>query len=45
MKTSDLPTTEIANEVGFVETVTFEQEFKKYTLMTPKEFKKSIGPK
>ncbi len=43
MKTSDLPTTEIALEVGFVETITFEQEFKKYTLMTPKEFKKSIG--
>ena len=44
MKTSDLPTTEIAHEVGFVETITFEQEFEKYTLMTPREFKKSVAP-
>ncbi len=44
MKTSDLPTTEIAYEVGFVETITFEQEFKRYTLMTPLQFKKSIRP-
>jgi len=44
MKTSDLPTTGLAYEVGFVETITFEREFKKYTLMTPKEFKKSVAP-
>ena len=44
MKTSDLPTTEIAHEVGFVETITFEQEFEKYTRMTPREFKKSVAP-
>ena len=40
MKTSDLSVTEIAYEVGFVEILTFEREFKKHTLMTPKEFKK-----
>ncbi len=44
MKTSDLPTTEIAHEVGFVETITFEQEFEKYTRRTPREFKKSVAP-
>ena len=44
MKTSDLPTTEIAHEVGFVETITFEQEFEKHTRMTPREFKKSARP-
>ena len=44
MKTSDLPTTEIAHDVGFVETITFEQEFEKHTRMTPREFKKSVAP-
>ncbi len=40
MKTHGLSITRIAHKVGFVEVITFEQEFKKYTLMTPKEFKK-----
>ena len=44
MKTSDLSVREIAHEVGFVEMMTFEQEFKKYSLMTPKEFKNSLHP-
>ncbi len=44
MKTSDLSVREIAHEVGFVEMLTFEREFKKHTLMTPKEFKDSLSP-
>ncbi len=40
MKTTDLSETQIAYEVGLVEMLTFEREFKKYTLMTPKEFTK-----
>jgi len=44
MKTSDLLTTEIAHEVGFVETITFERAFKRHTRMTPREFKKSARP-
>ncbi len=50
MKTTDLSVIKIAYEVGFVERyprlvkcsemLTFEREFKKHTLMTPKEFKK-----
>ena len=39
MQTTDLSVTQIAYEVGFVEMLTFEREFKKHTLMTPKEFK------
>ena len=42
MKTNGLSITRIAHKVGFVEVITFEQEFKKYTRMTPKEFKKSL---
>ena len=44
MKTSDLSVREIAHEVGFVEMLTFEREFKKYTRLTPKEFKHSLRP-
>ncbi len=44
MKTSDLSVTQIAYEVGFVEMLTFAREFKKHTLMTPKEFKNSLRP-
>ncbi len=44
MQTTDLSLTQIAYEVGFVEMVTFERKFKKYTLMTPKEFKDSLSP-
>ncbi len=44
MKTNGLSITRIAYEVGFVEMITFEQEFKKNTQMTPREFKKSVAP-
>ena len=44
MQTTDLSVTQIAYEVGFVEMLTFERKFKKHTLMTPKEFKKSVRP-
>jgi len=44
MQTTDLSETQIAYEVGFVEMLTFEREFRKHTLMTPKEFKNSIRP-
>ena len=54
MQTTDLSLTQIAYEVGFVERyprlvkrsemVTFEREFKKYTMMTPKEFKARSTP-
>jgi len=39
MQTTDLSVTQIAYEAGFVEMLTFERDFKKHTLMTPKEFK------
>jgi len=39
MQTTDLSVTQVAYDVGFVEMLTFEREFKKHTLMTPKEFK------
>ena len=39
MQTTDLSVTQVAYEAGFVDMLTFEREFKKYTLMTPKEFK------
>ena len=39
MQTTDLSVTQVAYDVGFVDMLTFEREFKKYTLMTPKEFK------
>lgn len=45
MQTSDLSVTQIAYEVGFVEMLTFAREFKKHTLMTPKEFKTSLHKK
>ena len=40
MKTTDLSVKQIAYDVGFVEMLTFKRDFKKHTLMTPKEFKK-----
>ena len=40
MQTTDLSVTQIAYEVGFVEMLTFERDFKKHTLMTPEEFRK-----
>ena len=43
MQTTDLSVTQIAYEAGFVEMLTFEREFKKHTLMTPKEFKDSLS--
>jgi len=42
MQTTDLSLTKIAYEVGFVEMLTFEREFKKRTLMTPEEFQNSL---
>ena len=42
MKTSDSSVTKVAYEVGFVEMLTFEREFRKRTLLTPKEFKNSL---
>ncbi len=54
MQTTDLSVIKIAYEVGFVERyprlvkcsemLTFEREFKKHTLRTPKEFKDSLSP-
>jgi len=44
MKTSALPITRIAHDVGFVEMITFEREFKKHTRMTPRDFKESLRP-
>ncbi len=44
MQTTGLSVTQIAYEAGFVEMQTFEREFKKHTLMTPKEFKDSLRP-
>ncbi len=42
MKTNGLSITRIAHDVGFVEMITFEREFKKNTQRTPREFKKSL---
>jgi len=42
MKTSDSSVTQVAYDVGFVEMLTFEREFRKRTLLTPKEFKNSL---
>ena len=44
MQTTDLSVTQVAYDAGFVEMLTFEREFKKHTLMTPKEFKDSLSP-
>jgi transcriptional regulator GlxA family with amidase domain len=41
LQTTDLSVTQIAYEAGFVEMLTFEREFKKHKLMSPKEFKDS----
>ncbi len=39
MQTTDLSVAQVACDVGFVDMLTFERVFKKYTLMTPQEFK------
>ncbi len=44
MKASDFSITEVAYEVGFGDLRTFERAFKKHTLTTPIEFKKSVRP-
>jgi len=44
MKASDFSITEVAYEVGFMSLGSFERTFKKYTLKTPREFKKSVLP-
>jgi len=41
MKASDFSITEVAYEAGFEDLRTFGRAFKKHTLMTPTEFKKS----
>ena len=44
MKARDFSITEVAYEVGFGDLRTFERAFKKYTLRTPMEFKKTVLP-
>lgn len=44
MRASDFSITEVAYEVGFVSLQAFERAFKKHTLMTPIQFKKSVCP-
>ena len=44
MKAGDFSITYIAYEVGFGDLRTFGRAFKKHTLMTPMEFKKSVAP-
>jgi len=44
MQTTDLSVTQVACDVGFVDMLAFEREFKKYTLMTSKEFKTRSTP-
>ncbi len=44
MKASDFSITHIAYEVGFGDLRTLERAFKKHTLTTPMEFKKSVAP-
>ena len=44
MKSRDFAITEVAEEMGFRDLRTFERAFKKYTLTTPREFKKSVVP-
>ncbi len=42
MKNSGLSIARIAHDVGFVEMITFEREFKKHTQMTPRDFTESL---
>ncbi len=44
MKASDFSISEVAGAVGFKDLRTFERAFKKHTLTTPREFKKSVVP-
>jgi len=44
MKARDFSITEVAYEVGFADLTMFGRAFKKYTRMTPREFKKSVVP-
>ncbi len=44
MKAGDFSIAEVAYEVGFGDLRTFERAFKKHTLTTPREFKKSVRP-
>jgi AraC-like DNA-binding protein len=43
MQARDFSITEVAYEVGFGDLRTFERAFKKHTLTTPMEFKKSVA--
>ena len=42
MRNSGLSIARIAHDVGFVEMITFEREFKKHTGMTPRDFTESL---
>ena len=44
IRTDDRSITEVAFEVGFGDLRTFERAFKKYTKLTPREFKQSVLP-
>jgi len=44
MTARGLSVKEIAYEVGFADLRTFERAFKKHTLKTPMEFKKTVAP-
>ncbi|MBI4491110.1 MAG: helix-turn-helix transcriptional regulator [Deltaproteobacteria bacterium] len=44
IKTKDRTITEIALSAGFTDLRTFERAFKKYTNLTPREFKNSVRP-
>ena len=44
IRSRDLSITEVAYEVGFGDLRTFERAFKKYTKLTPREFKQSVLP-
>ena len=44
LKARDFSITEVAYEVGFRDLRTFERAFKKHTLKTPREFKKTVAP-
>ncbi len=44
LKAEDFAIAEVAEAVGLKDLKTFERAFKRYTLKTPREFKKSVLP-
>ena len=44
MKTEDYPISEIAHAAGFRDLRTFERAFKKFTNLTPRQFKNGVRP-